>query len=105
LFSSITDSNIPGTSYHGAGAKIQYRYVDGTLTNESLWPWPMEERIKAEFADPGLFQADGVPGRVWTNFSVTQAVCEDILVPNGAAVDCGGSTRPAAPKNLRIVHP
>jgi hypothetical protein len=105
LFTSITDSNIPGTSYNGAGAKIQYRYVDGTLTNDSLWPWPMEERIKAEFADPGLFQADGVPGQVWTNFSVTQTVCEDILVPNGSAMDCGGPTQLPAPKNLRIVLP
>ena len=30
------------------GAEVLYRYVDGVLTDEPLWPWPMEERIKAE---------------------------------------------------------
>lgn len=30
------------------GANIIYRYQDGVLTNQPLWPWPMEDRIKAE---------------------------------------------------------
>jgi hypothetical protein len=69
----------------GEGAKLQYRYVNGSLTTEPLWPWPMEERIKTEFANPDLFQADGVAGRIWSNFSVTNSVCKNILVPDGAA--------------------
>jgi hypothetical protein len=28
------------------GAHIYYRYVDGKLTDEPLWPWPMNQRIK-----------------------------------------------------------
>lgn len=32
----------------GAGARLDNRYVDGVLTNEPLWPWPMEDRIQAE---------------------------------------------------------
>jgi hypothetical protein len=32
----------------GEGARLINRYVDGVLTDEALWPWPMEERIKAE---------------------------------------------------------
>ena len=31
-----------------AGAEILYRTVDGTLTTTPLWPWPMEDRIRAE---------------------------------------------------------
>ncbi len=30
------------------GATILYRYQNGTLTNQPLWPWPMEDRIMAE---------------------------------------------------------
>jgi hypothetical protein len=30
------------------GATILYCYQDGALTNRALWPWPMEDRIKAE---------------------------------------------------------
>ena len=30
------------------GATIYYRYVDGELTDEPLWPWPMQDRIKTE---------------------------------------------------------
>jgi hypothetical protein len=33
---------------NGEGARLAHRYVDGVLTNEPLWPWPMEDRIQAE---------------------------------------------------------
>ena len=33
---------------NGEGARLTHRYVDGELTNEPLWPWPMEDRIQAE---------------------------------------------------------
>jgi hypothetical protein len=29
------------------GAHLYYRYQDGKLTDQHLWPWPMNERIKA----------------------------------------------------------
>jgi len=29
------------------GANIWFRYEDGALTDQPLWPWPMNERIKA----------------------------------------------------------
>ena len=31
------------------GAEVLYRYHDGVLTGKPLWPWPMENRIVAEF--------------------------------------------------------
>jgi hypothetical protein len=45
--------NYPGgirntTSINGEGARLTNRYIDGVLTNEPLWPWPMEARIQAE---------------------------------------------------------
>ena len=29
----------------GLGAVVEKRYVNGVLTNENLWPWPMNQRI------------------------------------------------------------
>lgn len=103
LLSEIADSKIDGVAYNGGGgARLIYRYVDGKLmdgTNgqpaQQLWPWPMESRIKDEFA-----QELGV-----SNFSVTQAICEQTLKPNGAVTSCGfpsDSQPPAVPKNLTL---
>ena len=36
------------TSMNGEGARLYNRYVDGVLTTEPLWPWPMEDRIQDE---------------------------------------------------------
>lgn len=44
---TITNSKIPGFQ-EGEGARFVYRYVDGVLTNQPLWPWPMEGRGQAE---------------------------------------------------------
>jgi hypothetical protein len=30
------------------GAEVLYKYNNGILTNEPLWPWPMEDRIMSE---------------------------------------------------------
>jgi hypothetical protein len=63
VFESVENSKIPNifiewdsfarenrtmTSMNGEGARLTHRYVDGVLTNEPLWPWPMEDRIQAE---------------------------------------------------------
>jgi len=39
-------SGLVGRDRPKNGAHIYYRYVDGKLTDEALWPWPMNERIK-----------------------------------------------------------
>jgi hypothetical protein len=36
------------TTINETGARLAHRYIDGVLTNEPLWPWPMEARIQAE---------------------------------------------------------
>ena len=36
------------STLNGDGARLTHRYVDGELTDEPLWPWPMESRIQAE---------------------------------------------------------
>jgi hypothetical protein len=44
------NSPLKGAGQGGSdiGATIIYRYQDGVLTNQPLWPWPMEDRIKTE---------------------------------------------------------
>ena len=40
------------------GAKLCYRYINSVLTNEKLWPWPMNERIKAARVQSGRAEVD-----------------------------------------------
>ena len=48
----VIPSNSPcyGTGEFGSdiGANICKRYVQGVLTNDDLWPWPMQDRILSE---------------------------------------------------------
>lgn len=47
------DSGTTVTIFSGSGAVIGYRYVDRVLTSTPLWPWPMDERIKAAMTFSG----------------------------------------------------
>jgi hypothetical protein len=85
---TITDSNIESTSYQGSGARLQYRYVNGVLTNEPLWPWPMEERIREEFKTH-LTQFHAQTPQL-QNFSVTNTIYP-ILAQYGAVPTEGSS--------------
>jgi hypothetical protein len=38
------------------GARVTKRYVDGVVTNDNLWPWPMDDRIWNETGDASLWQ-------------------------------------------------
>ncbi|MBK8047637.1 MAG: hypothetical protein IPK16_11235 [Anaerolineales bacterium] len=65
-FLTITNSKIEKTKYNGEGATIQNRYVNGTLTDTPLWPWPMESRIRNELG-----------------INVTQTMAEIMAAPIG----------------------
>jgi parallel beta-helix repeat protein len=47
---TVTNSHIDGSQWatQGEGARFKYRYVDRTLTDQPLWPWPMESRVQSE---------------------------------------------------------
>ena len=46
---TLVTATIPReTTMQGEGARLTHRYIDGELTNEPLWPWPMEDRIQSE---------------------------------------------------------
>ncbi|MBN1672475.1 MAG: hypothetical protein JXR37_15650 [Kiritimatiellae bacterium] len=48
-----TASDVTSIFNSPKGAQVAYRYVDGKLTSEPLWPWPMDQRIKAALALAG----------------------------------------------------
>jgi hypothetical protein len=50
------------------GATVLRQYVDGVLTDQSLWPWPNEERIKRDFcasATRGFCSAESLTSYIW----------------------------------------
>ena len=57
------------------GANILYEYMNGILTNQPLWPWPMEDRIMAETGMSVTWEANGGIWRtlkgVYPNMTVT----------------------------------
>ncbi len=44
---SYFTNSIVGSQGSG-GARLENRYINRTLTNEPLWPWPMDERAESE---------------------------------------------------------
>lgn len=96
----LTNSIIQSTfnsNNSAVGARLQYRYINGVLKDgsdgtpaQSLWPWPMEERIKAEFAT--IFNK--------SNFSINYDICQTWLAKAGvnAVTNCSvGITATPAP--------
>jgi hypothetical protein len=45
------------------GAEVLYRTVNGTLTCQPLWPWPMEDRVLQEL---GMSPTFDVAGGMWS---------------------------------------
>lgn len=53
---NLTAAGEGGTSM---GAKVLYRYVDGAITTDALWPWPMEDRIMNETGISVTYESGG----------------------------------------------
>jgi len=61
-------SNLIGKGENGEniGAEVLYRYVNGELTSELLWPWPMEDRICRETGNSVTYENNnGCSGGLW----------------------------------------
>jgi hypothetical protein len=65
----FNDSRRPKVDGQAVGTQIQYRYVDGVLTDEPLWPWPMNERIKEALVASGYDQRGGLDGKGGTDLT------------------------------------
>jgi hypothetical protein len=69
------------------------RYINGQLTNEPLWPWPMNQRIKDALLQSGRAQVD-----------VTQTI-EAMFGPIPVECTTGspGAAKMPAPRNVRVL--
>jgi hypothetical protein len=57
---ALTGAQNPWTG--GTGAQLCYRWVNESVTTTPLWPWPMNDRIKAATESAGNYFANGGPG-------------------------------------------
>jgi hypothetical protein len=80
-----------------SGANLCYRYQNGTLTTQPLWPWPMNQRIIDATVQSGRAAVD------------VTATVEKMLGPIPAACKAGAAspvpvtpTAPSAPTNLQV---
>jgi hypothetical protein len=92
-FTSLQSAQNSFGSIWTAVPGICHRYVDGQLTNQPLWPWPMNQRIKDALVQSGRAPVD-----------ITQTMEE--LLGSIPQVCTTGEPPPAvtlAPRNLRVI--
>jgi hypothetical protein len=108
------EANTPGkgTASDGGdrGANVLYQYVGGTLTTAALWPWPYEDRIKADMCESSFLASVGRTGSnaaQWcaSGKTLTRYIWEAAGNPIPPEI-YGGippiQDTPGAPKNIRI---
>jgi hypothetical protein len=93
-----------GTASDGGdrGADVVHQYIDGVKTQQPLWPWPHEKRIKQDLCDQAFLTemgrtGAGAPKLCTTDKSITQYVWEYLGNPcpdevcdiTGASPICG----------------
>jgi len=76
-----------GEGGEDVGATVLYRYVDGVLTSDPLWPWPMEDRIVAETA---LYTTQQT-SVTWESMGGIWATLDGIYGPQAPTADFSGS--------------
>jgi hypothetical protein len=58
----------------GAGSRACYQYQNGSLTSVPLWPWPMDDRIKAALSRAGSSALAGTVGTGYAANTVTSEI-------------------------------
>jgi hypothetical protein len=105
------EANTPGkgTASDGGdrGANVLYQYVGGALTTAALWPWPYEDRIKADMCGSSFLASVGRTGSnaaQWcaSGKTLTRYIWEAAGNPIPPEIYGDGSPAPAPPTNVRI---
>jgi hypothetical protein len=85
----------------GNGARVCYRYKDGVLTNEPLWPWPMNRRIIEAMAQSGRSPVD-VTATIEKMFGSIPGACKGGSNATGSSSSpSAAAPLPSAPTNLQ----
>lgn len=96
---------------HERGAKILNRYIDGVLTNDSLWPWPNEDLIKQhmcnvnDLATVGRISENGegwAPQWCQSGKTLTRYIWEYLGNPCPSEICNNDTTPPAAPTGMSV---
>lgn len=64
------------------GAQVCNKYVDGILTNEPLWPWPMNQRIIDATTTLNAARVSDVTDDIETAFGAIPDVCRTDVIPS-----------------------
>ena len=82
------------------GANLCYRYKDGVLTTQALWPWPMNQRILDATAQSGRAPVD-VTATIESMFGAIPSSCKGTN-GSGGQTPTPTVTAPSAPVNLQV---
>ena len=80
-----------------SGANVCYRYQNGTVTNEPLWPWPMNQRIIDATVESGRAAVD-VTKTIESMLGTIPAACKGGTTVTPVPI----ATAPTAPINLTV---
>jgi hypothetical protein len=86
-----------------SGANLCYRYQNGALTTQPLWPWPMNQRIKDAMVQSGRAAVD-VTATIESLLGPIPAACESTSSNGGTTPTPTPPppTAPSAPANLQV---
>jgi hypothetical protein len=84
-----------------SGANLCYRYQDGVLTTQALWPWPMNQRIIDATVQSGRAAVD-VTATVEKMLGAIPTVCKLATVIGGTTPTPPPPTPPSSPANLQV---
>jgi hypothetical protein len=98
LLSSVVNAFTATTS----GANLCYRYQNGVLTTQPLWPWPMNQRIKDATVQSGRAAVD-VTATIASLLGPIPAACGSTNSNGGTTpTPTPTPTAPTAPANLQV---
>ena len=81
-----------------SGANLCYRYQNGALTTQPLWPWPMNQRIIEATTQSGRAAVD-VTATIEKLLGTIPAACKTTSAVSGTSPE---PTVPSAPVNLTV---
>lgn len=83
------------------GGNLCYRYQDGVLTQQALWPWPMNQRIKDAMITSGRTAVD-VTATIEAMFGSIPAGCKGASTGGSGSAGLPAVSKPSAPVNLQV---
>jgi hypothetical protein len=106
---AVESTTVRGTGfdYQGANntAKLCFRYNGGIYTRTPLWPWPMDNRIKAAIAMNAARGSRQLAGDAGVGYSANTVTSEIVSLLGDIPAPCNATTASAvdAPQLMRLM--